>query len=164
MLCSEYKGPPATRSPALTPAVFYQISDRHLSTSSPLLFSKQPHENLMYIQGWDVTLTFYFLPPSASSFHLQYLVLYQLHLTVFHCDLLPLTHTQCISSVLPPLCRMFDVGGQRSERKKWIHCFEGVTAIIFCVALSAYDLVLAEDEEMVREKNPPAGVCLRLHG
>lgn len=31
---------------------------------------------------------------------------------------------------------MFDVGGQRSERKKWIHCFECVTAIIFCVALS----------------------------
>lgn len=48
------------------------------------------------------------------------------------------------------LCRMFDVGGQRSERKKWIHCFEGVTAIIFCVALSGYDLVLAEDEEMNR--------------
>lgn len=45
--------------------------------------------------------------------------------------------------------RMFDVGGQRSERKKWIHCFEGVTSIIFCVALSDYDLVLAEDEEMV---------------
>ena len=44
---------------------------------------------------------------------------------------------------------MFDVGGQRSERKKWIHCFEGVTAIIFCVSLSAYDLVLAEDEETV---------------
>ena len=46
---------------------------------------------------------------------------------------------------------MFDVGGQRSERKKWIHCFEGVTAIVFCVSLSAYDLMLAEDEEMVRE-------------
>jgi hypothetical protein len=45
--------------------------------------------------------------------------------------------------------RMFDVGGQRSERKKWIHCFEGVTAIIFCVALSEYDMVLAEDDEMV---------------
>lgn len=51
--------------------------------------------------------------------------------------------------VLSPFLRMFDVGGQRSERKKWIHCFEGVTAIIFCVALSDYDLVLAEDEEMV---------------
>lgn len=45
---------------------------------------------------------------------------------------------------------MFDVGGQRSERKKWIHCFEGVTAIIFCASMSDYDLVLAEDEEMVR--------------
>ncbi|KAI7871898.1 heterotrimeric G-protein alpha subunit, GPA3-like protein [Spinellus fusiger] len=40
---------------------------------------------------------------------------------------------------------MFDVGGQRSERKKWIHCFEGVTAIIFCVALSEYDQVLLEE-------------------
>jgi len=49
---------------------------------------------------------------------------------------------------------MFDVGGQRSERKKWIHCFEGVTAIIFCVALSDYDLVLAEDEEMVSGRPP----------
>lgn len=42
--------------------------------------------------------------------------------------------------------RVFDVGGQRSERKKWIHCFEDVTSIIFLVALSEYDLVLAEDE------------------
>eukprot|EP01137_Pigoraptor_chileana_P032335 Opistho-2@21552 len=42
--------------------------------------------------------------------------------------------------------RMFDVGGQRSERKKWIHCFENVTAIIFCAALSGYDQMLAEDE------------------
>lgn len=49
------------------------------------------------------------------------------------------------------------MGGQRSERKKWIHCFEGVTAIIFCVALSAYDLVLAEDEEMVRTQESPGG-------
>lgn len=44
---------------------------------------------------------------------------------------------------------MFDVGGQRSERKKWIHCFENVTSIIFCVALSEYDQVLLEENSQV---------------
>jgi guanine nucleotide-binding protein G(i) subunit alpha len=47
---------------------------------------------------------------------------------------------------------MFDVGGQRSERKKWIHCFENVTSIIFCVALSEYDQVLLEESSQVRSK------------
>ncbi|BFZ57343.1 Guanine nucleotide-binding protein alpha-2 subunit [Savitreella phatthalungensis] len=45
---------------------------------------------------------------------------------------------------------MFDVGGQRSERKKWIHCFEAVTSIIFCVALSEYDQVLLEESNQNR--------------
>ncbi|KAG5244060.1 guanine nucleotide-binding protein [Salix suchowensis] len=35
--------------------------------------------------------------------------------------------------------RLFDVGGQRNERRKWIHLFEGVTAVIFCAAISEYD-------------------------
>ncbi|PVU90305.1 hypothetical protein BB559_004694 [Furculomyces boomerangus] len=46
--------------------------------------------------------------------------------------------------------RMLDVGGQRSERKKWIHCFENVTAILFLVAISEYDQVLIEDETVNR--------------
>ncbi|EFP77948.1 guanine nucleotide-binding protein subunit alpha [Puccinia graminis f. sp. tritici] len=46
--------------------------------------------------------------------------------------------------------RMFDVGGQRSERKKWIHCFENVTAIVFLVALSEYDQMLYEDDSVNR--------------
>lgn len=46
--------------------------------------------------------------------------------------------------------KMFDVGGQRNERKKWIHCFEDVTAVIFVAALSEYDQVLFEDEEKNR--------------
>lgn len=47
-------------------------------------------------------------------------------------------------------CRMVDVGGQRSERKKWIHCFENVTSIIFLAALNEYDQVLYESENDVR--------------
>lgn len=43
--------------------------------------------------------------------------------------------------------RMVDVGGQRSERRKWIHCFEKVTSIMFLVALSEYDQVLAESNQ-----------------
>jgi len=46
--------------------------------------------------------------------------------------------------------KMFDVGGQRNERKKWIHCFENVTAVIFVAAISAYDQVLYEDENVNR--------------
>lgn len=45
---------------------------------------------------------------------------------------------------------MYDVGGQRSERKKWIHCFDNVTLIIFCVALSEYDQVLLEENNQNR--------------
>jgi guanine nucleotide-binding protein subunit alpha len=44
---------------------------------------------------------------------------------------------------------MFDVGGQRSERKKWIHCFESVKSIIFCASLSEYDQVLLEESRQV---------------
>jgi guanine nucleotide-binding protein subunit alpha len=51
--------------------------------------------------------------------------------------------------IIHGVSRLFDVGGQRSERKKWIHCFEDVTAIIFCVAMSEYDQVLHEDETTV---------------
>jgi len=39
-----------------------------------------------------------------------------------------------------------DVGGQRSERKKWLNCFGAVDAIIFLAAINEYDMVLEEDE------------------
>ncbi|ODV85085.1 hypothetical protein CANARDRAFT_8213 [[Candida] arabinofermentans NRRL YB-2248] len=45
---------------------------------------------------------------------------------------------------------LYDVGGQRSERKKWIHCFDNVTVIMFCVALSEYDQVLLESSSQNR--------------
>ncbi|CAF4819022.1 unnamed protein product [Rotaria sp. Silwood1] len=42
---------------------------------------------------------------------------------------------------------MFDVGGQREERRKWIQCFNDVTAIIFVTACSGFNLMLIEDEK-----------------
>lgn len=44
---------------------------------------------------------------------------------------------------------MIDVGGQRSERRKWIHCFENIDPIIFLAALSEYDQTLFEAENVV---------------
>jgi len=41
--------------------------------------------------------------------------------------------------------RMFDVGGQKNERRKWMHCFDNVSLIIFVVALDQYDQVMYED-------------------
>lgn len=45
---------------------------------------------------------------------------------------------------------MVDVGGQKSERRKWIHCFQDVTSILFLVSLSGYDQCLIEDKDAVR--------------
>lgn len=54
------------------------------------------------------------------------------------------------NSLLP--ARIVDVGGQKSERRKWIHCFENVTSLIFLASLSEYDQVLEERETIVRVK------------
>lgn len=47
-------------------------------------------------------------------------------------------------------CELLDVGGQRSERKKWVKCFENVHIVIFVVAISEYDQVMYEDEDSNR--------------
>jgi len=46
--------------------------------------------------------------------------------------------------------RVIDVGGQRNERKKWIHCFEEVTAVVYVTSLSEYDQTLFEDNKTNR--------------
>ncbi|XP_039266928.1 guanine nucleotide-binding protein G(o) subunit alpha-like [Styela clava] len=48
------------------------------------------------------------------------------------------------------LFRVFDVGGQRTERRKWIACFDHVRAVLFVAALSGYDMTLLEDSSVNR--------------
>jgi len=43
-----------------------------------------------------------------------------------------------------------DVGGQRSERRKWLHCFDDVTSVIYLAALDEYDMKLEEDNSTNR--------------
>lgn len=45
---------------------------------------------------------------------------------------------------------VYDVGGQRSERKKWIHCFDNVHTVIFVAAINEYNQVLFEDSSVNR--------------
>lgn len=51
--------------------------------------------------------------------------------------------------------RLFDVGGQRSERRKWLGIFENVTALIFLIAISECKqkalLVLTTDDQNLYE-------------
>ncbi|MCJ1224569.1 hypothetical protein MMC12_001214 [Toensbergia leucococca] len=54
--------------------------------------------------------------------------------------------TETLFELGPVNYHMFDVGGQRSERKKWVHCFEGVHCLMFIAALSGYDQCLVEDK------------------
>uniref|UniRef100_A0A7E4WCR5 G-protein alpha subunit n=1 Tax=Panagrellus redivivus TaxID=6233 RepID=A0A7E4WCR5_PANRE len=42
--------------------------------------------------------------------------------------------------------RIFDVGGQKTERRKWIHVFDNVTALFFIAAISEYDQYLSEED------------------
>jgi guanine nucleotide-binding protein G(i) subunit alpha len=76
---------------------------------------------------------------TETRFNMGQLSWVPLHLTI----MFPIEFSSC-------RIHMFDVGGQRSERKKWIHCFESVTSIIFCTALSEYDQVLLEEKNQVR--------------
>ncbi|RVE69576.1 hypothetical protein OJAV_G00079080 [Oryzias javanicus] len=46
--------------------------------------------------------------------------------------------------------RLYDVGGQRSERRKWLHCFDSVHAVLFVVALSSFDMKSMEDPTVSR--------------
>lgn len=41
--------------------------------------------------------------------------------------------------------RMFDVGGQRDQRNKWLQVFEGIQAVLFIISCCDFDQTLRED-------------------
>ena len=54
--------------------------------------------------------------------------------------------------------RVIDVGGQKNQRKKWIHFFEGVTAVVFFASLNSYDEFVEEDENSVSLRSVSSGL------
>lgn len=46
--------------------------------------------------------------------------------------------------------KLIDAGGQRSERKKWIHCFQDIDVVLFVLAVLEYDQALYEDGRVNR--------------
>ena len=63
------------------------------------------------------------------------------------CACVCLCMCECLRAILPQSHQLLtpcyflvvDVGGQRSERRKWIHCFDDVRAIIFLEGLAGYN-------------------------
>eukprot|EP00752_Nemacystus_decipiens_P001424 g1404.t1 len=48
----------------------------------------------------------------------------------------------------PYMYSVVDVGGQRNERRKWIHCFDNVRCVVFLVGLNGYNQRLFEDSSV----------------
>lgn len=68
---------------------------------------------------------------------------------IVHCRARTIGITETMFNLRDSEMLMVDVGGQKSERRKWIHCFQDVTSILFLVSLSGYDQCLVEDKDAV---------------
>jgi len=47
---------------------------------------------------------------------------------------------------------LVDTGGERNERKKWVHCYDGVAAVLHVVDVAEYNQILFEDNVTNRMK------------
>ncbi|KAF5317722.1 hypothetical protein D9619_012602 [Psilocybe cf. subviscida] len=53
----------------------------------------------------------------------------------------------CMGSTLVDVC---DVGGTRSERRKWSKCFDEASVVLFCASLTDYSKALREENQQSR--------------
>lgn len=58
--------------------------------------------------------------------------------------------TENTFSIKNTTLKVLDAGGQRAERKKWIHFFQDIDAIVFVLAVSEYNQTLYEDARVNR--------------
>ena len=61
------------------------------------------------------------------------------------------------------ITRLVDVGGQRSERRKWLHVFDNVTLVLFVISLTAFTKQDDEDGTMVRTHYVVSEIKTKLH-
>ncbi|TDL22342.1 guanine nucleotide-binding protein alpha-2 subunit [Rickenella mellea] len=86
----------------------------------------------------------YFFPDLDRLFDSNY---YPTEQDIIRCRARTIGITETIFNLRNHEMLMVDVGGQKSERRKWIHCFQDVTSILFLVSLSGYDQCLVEDKD-----------------
>ncbi|KAI0286640.1 guanine nucleotide binding protein, alpha subunit [Russula aff. rugulosa BPL654] len=82
--------------------------------------------------------------PRNRLFHPEYVPTEQ---DIVRCRARTIGITETVFQLREHEMLMVDVGGQKSERRKWIHCFQDVTSILFLVSLSGYDQCLVEDKD-----------------
>ncbi|KAI0078538.1 heterotrimeric G protein alpha subunit 4 [Panus rudis PR-1116 ss-1] len=92
------------------------------------------------------------LPDNLSYFYSKLDTLFEPTYTpneqdIVHCRARTIGITETVFHLREHEMLMVDVGGQKSERRKWIHCFQDVTSILFLVSLSGYDQCLIEDKD-----------------
>mmetsp|Transcript_67426 Transcript_67426/g.60562 ORF Transcript_67426/g.60562 Transcript_67426/m.60562 type:complete len:415 (+) Transcript_67426:104-1348(+) len=85
----------------------------------------------------------YFFDKCRSIFLEEF---YPTHEDVLKCRIRTTGMVEITYEIKDSFFNIYDVGGQRNERKKWIHSFENVTAVIYVAALSHFDAVCFEDE------------------
>lgn len=68
---------------------------------------------------------------------------------IVHCRARTIGMTETVFKTGGHILRFIDVGGQKSERRKWINFFQDVTSVLFLVSLSGYDQCLIEDRDAV---------------
>ncbi|ORY51669.1 G-alpha-domain-containing protein [Rhizoclosmatium globosum] len=69
---------------------------------------------------------------------------------ILNCRIMTTSISETKISIKSVTVKIYDVGGQRSERKKWAPYFDDVNAIIYLAAISSYDQVCFEDNSTNR--------------